>query len=56
MADDDGGKEHPIMIRMSAGMVSKLDARARLEKRSRAEIVRLLVAFGMERMPQGWVR
>jgi hypothetical protein len=46
----------PVMVRMDAAMRAKLDARAKLEKRSRADVMRLMLTYALDRMPQGWVR
>jgi hypothetical protein len=44
----------PVTIRLSARGLATLDARAARDHRTRSDMARLLLAFAVEHMPDGW--
>lgn len=45
-----------VLLRLDAGLLRRIDGRARLEKRTRSNTIRLMLDYAIEHMPQGWVR
>ena len=45
-----------VLLRIDEAALKRLDGRARLEKRTRSNTIRLMLDYAIEHMPQGWVR